>query len=148
MSDTFYKPTNNTTTVRHLFTANDARKVMEDLGLEVKENLQTVFSYGYWHNDALRRKEAIILRWSPFSGFLLYEPVKTSVTILPADNKIKHVPGIIFCADDKTSEKILPIIDSDWHEQLVKWFNDTKKRVFALAAEIHNEEVEEVLNEL
>lgn len=148
MSDTFYKPTNNTTTVRHLFTANDARKVMEDLGLEVKENLPTVFSYGYWHNDALKRKEAIILRWSPFSGFLLYEPVKVDDTIFTADHKFKQGQVIAFCADDKTSEKILPINGTDWHEQLVKWFNDTKKRVFALAAEIHNEEVEEVLSEL
>ena len=147
MSDTFYKPT-NTTTVRHLFTANQARQVMEELGLVVKENLQTVFSYGYWHNDALKRKEAIVLRWSPFSGFLLYEPVKVDDTILTPDDKIKHVPVITFGADEATSEKILPINGSNWHEQLVKWFNDTKKRVFALAAEIHNEEIEEVLSEL
>ena len=147
MSDTFYKPT-NTTTVRHLFTAGQARQVMEDLGLEVKENLQTVFSYGYWHNDALKRKESIVLRWSPFSGFLLYEPMKAEDTVLTADDKIIHPQVIIFGADEQTSRKILPLNGTNWHEQLVKWFNDTKKRVFALAAEIHNEEVEEVLNEL
>jgi hypothetical protein len=147
MSDTFYKPTNSTT-IRHLFTANDARKVMEDLGLEVKDNLQAVFSYGYWHNDALKRKSAVVLRWSPFSGFLLYEPTKVEGTVLTPDNKIKHNQVIAFCADEKTSRQIKPIFDSDWHEQLVKWFDDTKKQVFALAAEIHNEEVEEVLSEL
>ncbi len=147
MSDIFYKPT-NTTTVRHIFTADQAIKVMEDLGLEVKEGLQTVFIYGYWHNDAIKRKSTVVMRWSPFSGFLLYEPEKASDTILTADDKIKHVPCIIFYADEKNSRQILPINGSDWHEQLVKWFNDTKKRVFDLAVEIHNEEVEEVLSEL
>ena len=148
MSDTFYKPTNNTTTVRHIFTADKAIEVMEELGLEAKDNPQTVFIYGYWHSDAIRRKRTVVLRWSPFSGFLLYEPVKTSDTILTADDKIRHVPCIIFCADEKNSRQILPVNGSDWHEQLVKWFNDTKKRVFTLAAEIHNEKIEEVLSEL
>lgn len=147
MSDTFYKPTSSTT-IRRLFTANDARKVMEGLGLEVKDNLQTVFSYGYWNNDALKRKSAVVLRWSPFSGFLLYEPVKVEDTIFTADHEIKHGHVIRFCVDEKTSRQILPINGSNWHEQLVKWFDDTKKQVFALAAEIHNEEVEEVLSEL
>lgn len=147
MSDTFYKPT-NMTTVRHIFTADKAIEVMKDLGLEVKEIQNTVFIYGYWHNDAIRRKKAVVLRWAPFSGFLLYEPEKASDTKLTTDDKIKHVPCIIFYADEKNSRQIQPINGSDWHEQLVKWFNDTKKRVFALAAEIHNEEVEEVLSEL
>ena len=147
MSDTFYKPT-NTTTVCHIFTADKAIEVMEDLGLEVKDNPQTTFIYGYWHNDAIRKKRTVVLRWSPFSGFLLYEPEKVSDTILTANDKVKHVPCIIFCADEKNSRQILPINGSDWHEQLTKWFNDTKKRVFDLAVEIHNEEVEEVLSEL
>lgn len=148
MSDTFYKPTNNTTTVRHIFTADKAIEVMEELGLEAKDNPQTVFIYGYWHSDAIRRKRTVVLRWSPFSGFLLYEPVKVDDTIFTADHKFKQGQVIAFCADDKTSKKILPINGSDWHEQLVKWFNDTKKRVFDLAVEIHNEKVEEVLSEL
>lgn len=149
MSDTFYKPkSSDMTTVRHIFTADKAIKVMEDLGLEVKEIQNAVFIYGYWNSDALRRKKAVVLRWAPFSGFLLYEPEKVSDTILTSDDKIKHVPCIIFCADEKNSRQIKPINGSDWHEQLVKWFNDTKKRVFALAAEIHNEKIEEVLSEL
>ena len=147
MSDTFYKPT-NTTIVRHIFTADKAIEVMEELGLEAKDNPQTAFIYGYWHNDAIRRKRTVVLRWSPYSGFLLYEPEKASETIFTADNKVKHVPCIIFCADDKNSRQILPINGSDWHEQLTKWFNDTKKRVFDLAVEIHNEKIEEVLSEL
>lgn len=148
MSDTFYKPTNNSTIVRHIFTADKAIEVMEELGLEAKDNPQTAFIYGYWHNDAIRRKRTVILRWSPFSGFLLYEPEKASDTILTANNRVKHIPCIIFCADEKNSRRILPINGSDWHEELTKWFNDTKKRVFDLAVEIHNEEVEEVLSEL
>lgn len=62
MSDTFYKPTNNTTTVRHIFTADKAIEVMEELGLEAKDNPQTVFIYGYWHSDAIRRKRTVVLR--------------------------------------------------------------------------------------
>lgn len=147
MSDIFYKPT-NTTTIRHIFTPDKAVQVMKELGLEASENPQTVFIYGYWRNDAIKRKRTVVLRWSPYSGFLLYEPQKASDTILTADDKIKHVPCIIFYGDEKNSRQILPINGSDWHEQLVKWFNDTKKRVFVLAAEIHNEEVEEVLSEL
>ena len=73
MNDIFYKPT-NTTTVRHIFTADKAIKVMKELGLEVTESPQTVFIYGYWRNDALKKKRTVVLRWSPFSGFLLYEP--------------------------------------------------------------------------
>lgn len=149
MSDIFYKPkSSDMTTVRHIFTADKAIKVMEDLGLEVKKIQNAVFIYGYWNNDVLRRKKSVVLRWAPFSGFLLYEPEKVSDMILTSDDKIKHVPCIIFCADDETSEKILPINGTDWNEQLVKWFNDTKKRVFDLAVEIHNEEVKEILNEL
>lgn len=147
MSDTFYKPT-NTAIVRHIFTADKAVKVMKDLGLEAKDNPQTTFIYGYWSNDVLKKKRTVVLRWSPFSGFLLYEPEKASDTILTTDDKIKHVPCIIFYADEKNSRQILPTNGSDWHEQLTKWFNDTKKRVFDLAVEIHNEEVEEVLSEL
>lgn len=147
MSDTFYKPT-NTTIVRHIFTADKAIKVMEDLDLEAKDNPQTTFIYGYWHNDAIRGKRAVVLRWSPYSGFMLYKPEKTSDTIFTADDKIKHVPCIIFCADEKNSRRILPINGSDWHDQLTKWFNDTKKHVFDLAVEIHNEKIEEVLSEL
>lgn len=147
MSDIFYKPT-NTTIVRHIFTADKAIEVMEELGLEVKKGPQTAFIYGYWNNDAIKRKRTVVLRWSPYSGFLLYEPEKTTDTIFTADAKIKHVPCIIFYTDEKNSRKILPINGSDWHEQLVKWFNDTKKRVFDLAVEIHNEKVEEVLSEL
>lgn len=148
MSDTFYKPTNNTTTVRHIFTADKAIEVMEELGLEATDNPQTAFIYGYWHNDAIRRKRAVVLRWSPYSGFMLYKPEKTSVPLFTANNKVKHIPCIIFHADEKNSRQILPINGSDWHEQLTKWFNDTKKRVFDLAVEIHNENVEEVLSEL
>ena len=130
-----------TDTANWLFSAEDAKAAMVDLGLVPADSKYTVFIYGKW-TLPINGKVCDVIRWSPFTMFLLYWPRRC--TGMAGDPCITFMPP----ENDDGNMYIDPLKDERWREHLAEWFDRIKKEAAALAADIHNDEITKAIDGL
>ena len=120
-------------------TKDMVRNTFCEMGLIPWDSYSNVTLSGLWRHPFQEKYEErqTVVRWSPDDGFLLYHPEIYGNSI-----------SFFTSCDPNYCEYINPIEDEHWHRHLIKWFAGAKQKVYELAIEMHNEEVEEVLSEL
>lgn len=116
-----------------------ARNAFCEMGLIPCDSYSNETLEGLWRHPYQGKYETrqTVVRWSPTSGFLLYHPEK-------------YGNGISFftSCDPNYCEYINPLEDEHWHRHLIEWFASAKQKVYKLAIEMHNDDINKSLEVL
>ena len=120
-------------------TMDMARDVFCEMGLIPCDSYSNVTLDGLWRHPYQENYETrqMVVRWSPTDGFLLYHPEKYGNSI-----------SFFTSCDPDYCEYINPLKDEHWHKHLIDWFVKAKQKVYELAIEMHNDDINKTLEAL
>ena len=120
-------------------TMDIARNVFCEMGLIPCDSYSNVTLEGLWRHPYQEKYETrqTVVRWSPTDGFLLYHPEKYGNSI-----------SFFTSCDPNYCEYINPLEDEHWHKHLIEWFVRAKRKVYELAIEMHNDDIDKTLEAL
>jgi 2-polyprenyl-6-methoxyphenol hydroxylase-like FAD-dependent oxidoreductase len=120
-------------------TMDMVRNIFCEMGLIPFDSYNNVTLAGLWKHPFQGKhvERQTIVRWSATRGFLLYHPEKYG----------KNISFFVSC-DPNQGEYINPLEDEHWHRHLIEWFAGAKRKVYELAAEMHNDEINKSLEVL
>ena len=120
-------------------TMDIARNTFCEMGLIPCDSFSNVTLAGLWKLPYQEKngERQTVVRWSPTSGFLLYHPEKYGNSI-----------SFFTSCDPDYCEYINPHKDEHWHRHLIEWFACAKRKVYELAIEMHNDDINKSLEVL
>ena len=120
-------------------TMDIARNTFCEMGLIPCDSFSNVTLAGLWKLPYQEKngERQTVVRWSPTSGFLLYHPEKYGNSI-----------SFFTSCDPDYCEYINPREDEHWHSHLIEWFACAKRKVYELAIEMHNDDINKSLEVL
>ena len=120
-------------------TMDIARNTFCEMGLIPCDSFSNVTLAGLWQLPYQEKhgERQTVVRWAPTSGFLLYHPEKYGNSI-----------SFFTSCDPDYCEYINPREDEHWHSHLIEWFACAKRKVYELAIEMHNDDINKSLEVL